>query len=65
MTYFSLVYAGAAEVLPIVDFDLRRSAVRVSDSAKQLCSLQFALRNPYFYICFQLSIPCFSIGHEL
>jgi len=37
MTCFSLVYAGAAEVLPIVDFDLRRSAVRVAGSAKQLC----------------------------
>jgi hypothetical protein len=32
-----LVYAGAAEVLPIVDSDLRKIAARVADSAKQLC----------------------------
>ncbi|CAI8603781.1 unnamed protein product [Vicia faba] len=31
------VYAGAAEVLPIVDSDLRKIAARVVDSAKQLC----------------------------
>ncbi|CAK8572796.1 unnamed protein product [Lathyrus sativus] len=31
------VYAGAAEVLPIVDSDLKKIAARVVDSAKQLC----------------------------
>jgi len=33
----SLVYVGAAEILPIVDSDLRKIAARVVDSAKQLC----------------------------
>lgn len=31
------VYAGAAEVLPIVDSDLRKIAARVAENAKQLC----------------------------
>lgn len=33
----SLVYVGAAEILPIVDSDLRKIATRVVDSARQLC----------------------------
>ncbi|KAG2402924.1 uncharacterized protein HKW66_Vig0248070 [Vigna angularis] len=33
----SLVYVGAAEILPIVDSDLRKIAARVVDSARQLC----------------------------
>jgi len=28
MTYFSLVYAGAVEVLPIVDSNLKKGTVR-------------------------------------
>ncbi|MED6209081.1 hypothetical protein PIB30_051245 [Stylosanthes scabra] len=32
------VYAGAAEVLPIVDSDLRKIAARVVDNAKQICA---------------------------
>ncbi|XP_017412501.1 universal stress protein PHOS32-like isoform X1 [Vigna angularis] len=31
------VYVGAAEILPIVDSDLRKIAARVVDSARQLC----------------------------
>ncbi|XP_019428259.1 PREDICTED: universal stress protein PHOS32-like isoform X1 [Lupinus angustifolius] len=31
------VYAGAAEILPIVDSDLRKIAARVIESAKQIC----------------------------
>lgn len=31
------MYAGAAEVLPMVDSDLKKVAARVADSAKQLC----------------------------
>lgn len=33
----ALVYAGAAEVLPIVDSDLKKIAARVLENAKQLC----------------------------
>jgi len=44
------VYAGAAEVLPIVDSDLRKIAARVAENAKQLCIKKSVCIS--FYFCF-------------
>jgi hypothetical protein len=56
------VYAGAAEVLPIVDSDLRKIAARVADSAKQLCIKKSVIISIFVSFILNFQFNAFSIA---
>lgn len=58
--------AGAAEVLPIVDADLRKQAARVSEKAKEFCaSKSVCISQIYLWSCVFVIIPSYVPEIEL